>query len=329
VSPDSLGVYLEAPSQEVRRVAFSGSGGTLFGIQIVNVLLTIITLGIYYFWGKTRVRAYTHSEMEFDGDRFAYHGTGKELLVGGLKAFGLFVVIVGGLGLLQFLTPGEAPKIAIGLLIYAVGLVLVPIATVGSRKYRLSRASWRGIRFSFRGQTGEYMRIFIGGAVLTFVTLGLYYPFFYNNMWKYLIGNSYFGTKRFAFDGSGSDLFGRYLLAIVLSIFTLGLYWFWFSAERNRYYWSHTAFESARFRSTVRGGPLFRLTLGNVLLAVFTLGLAVPWVVVRNLRFVCTNVMLEGPVDFAAIQQDAQAASPVGESLADFLGLDIVGLVPS
>jgi len=52
-------------------LSFQGNGGTLFGIQIVNLLLIIITLGIYYFWAKARVRIYIWSQADFNGDRFA------------------------------------------------------------------------------------------------------------------------------------------------------------------------------------------------------------------------------------------------------------------
>ena len=41
----------------VRRPSFHGSGGTLLGIHVVNVLLILVTLGVYYFWAKTRVRS--------------------------------------------------------------------------------------------------------------------------------------------------------------------------------------------------------------------------------------------------------------------------------
>ena len=70
--------------------SFKGNGGTLFGIQIVNLLLIIITLGIYYFWAKARVRSYTWSQADFDTNRFAYSGTGKEVLIGWLKVLVVF-----------------------------------------------------------------------------------------------------------------------------------------------------------------------------------------------------------------------------------------------
>ena len=67
------------------RLFFHGRAGTLFAFYVVNLFLTIITLGVYYFWARVKIRAYLLSQTEFDGDRFTWHGTGKELLVGFIK----------------------------------------------------------------------------------------------------------------------------------------------------------------------------------------------------------------------------------------------------
>lgn len=72
---------------------YDGKTGQLYKIWIVNVLLSIITLGIYRFWGKTRVRKYTTSSFSLHGDRFEYTGSGKELFLGFLKAL-IFLVII-------------------------------------------------------------------------------------------------------------------------------------------------------------------------------------------------------------------------------------------
>lgn len=47
----------EEASPHTYHLNFSGSAGHLFGIFVRNVFLTLITFGVYYFWGKTRVRA--------------------------------------------------------------------------------------------------------------------------------------------------------------------------------------------------------------------------------------------------------------------------------
>ena len=88
--PSALGIPDAVPPPlpaARRRLSFHGTGGTLFGIHVVNVLFTVLTLGVYYFWGKTRIRRYLFGQSAFEGDRFAYHGTAQELLLGFAKAF--------------------------------------------------------------------------------------------------------------------------------------------------------------------------------------------------------------------------------------------------
>ncbi len=310
---------MAAPRQR-RRLFFHGTGGTLFGIHIVNVLLTLVTLGVYYFWAKTRVRVYLLSETEFEGDRFAWHGTGKELLFGFLKAMIVFFIPVSVLSVIKEVPDVSAPlQFLAAILGYALVVIVLPLAMVGSRRYRLSRTSWRGIRFSFRGPAWDFVKIFIAGSILTSVTLGLYYPFFDTRRHDFMTSHAWFGNRRFRFDGQGRELFGPFLLAMVLVLFTFGLSLFWYWARKRRFFWDHTTVDDARFRCTVTGGSLALLTLGNVALLVFTLGLAWPWVKVRNARFTCATLTLDGALDLDQIQQDAQAASTTGEGLAGLL----------
>jgi uncharacterized membrane protein YjgN (DUF898 family) len=235
----------------------------MFGIHIVNIFLTIITLGVYYFWGKVRVRSYLLSETEFEGDRFAYHGTGKELLIGFLKAMLVFGLPLGILRVLpELLDMGVLVKAVAGLLASAIVMVFFPVAMVGARRYRLSRASWREIRFSFRGRAGEFLKIFLKAALLTGLTFGLYYPFFDTKRYAFMTSHAYLGNQKFDFDGQGRDLFWSFVLTLLLTVPTLGLCWFWFLAKKQRYFWDHTTFGGARFHSTVTGGRLFLLRLG-------------------------------------------------------------------
>ncbi len=315
-----------APAPRPRQLTFRGSGGTLFGIHVVNVLLILVTLGVYYFWGKTRVRRYIFGQTEFEGDRFAYHGTAKELLLGFAKALVVFIVPIVALTFVRDVLDVEPSiKGLAALLISVLLLIFIPVAMVGARRYRLARTSWRGIRFSFRGRAWEFIGIFLKGSLLTGLTFGLYYPFFVTQRQAFLISNSYFGNERFAFEARGRALFWRFLLAIMLTVPTLGLYWVWFLAWKRRFFWNHTRFGTAQFQSTVTGGALLGLYVVNALLLVFTLGLAWPWVKVRNIRFAFRYLTLGGPLDLTRIQQEAQVATATGEGLAGFLdtGFDL------
>ena len=310
----------------LHRPTFHGAGSTLFGIYVVNALLILATIGGYYFWAKTRVRRYLFSETAFAGDRFAYHGTGRELALGFLRAFLVFLCPLIGLGVVRD-WPGidaNVKKVAAYLVSFLL-LVFIPVAMVGARRYRLSRTSWRGIRFSFRGRVRDLVVIFFKSSILAGLTFGLYYPFYLTQRQGFMISNSYFGSERFGWDGRGRDLFRSFLLAVVLTLPTLGLCWVWFLAHKRRFFWQHTSFAGARFRSTVTGGALLGLYAVNVLLLVATLGIAWPWVRVRNIRFGLRYLTLEGPLDLERIRQQAQFASATGEGLAGFLdtGFDL------
>lgn len=313
-------------AHQTQRLSFHGAGGSLLGIHVVNVLLTIVTLGVYYFWAKVRVRNYLLSQTEFAGDRFAYHGTGRELFFGFLKAVLLigipfFLLRVG----IDLIARGPVAQAAGGFFSYVAILTFLGFATIGARRYRLSRTSWRNVRFSFRGRLLEFLKLFVGGSLLTTITVGLYYPFFDTRRHGFLVSHSYFGSEKFSFDGRGRDLFVAFLLAVLLFAPTLGLCWFWFLARKQRYFWEHTSFGASRFKYGVTGWRLLVLNLENVLLLVLTLGIGWPWVVVRNARFACTYLTLEGLLDPASIQQEAQAVSTTGEGLAGILdaGFDI------
>jgi uncharacterized membrane protein YjgN (DUF898 family) len=311
---------------ETHRFVFHGRGGSLFGIHIVNVLLTIVTLGVYYFWGKTRVRKYVWGQSEIAGDRFAYHGTGRELFLGFLKALLVFALPLYLLYLVRAFAPWVAVKVVAAILSYIIASVFLPLAIVGARRYRLSRSSWRGIRFSFRGTAWEFVKFFIVNTLLVSLTLGLWYPVFDVGRHAFLVRHSWFGNRKFDFDGSSTGLFGRFVLTLVLTPFTLGLCWFWYLARKRRYFWDHTTFGAARFRNTTRGGPLLWLMLGNLILLVATLGLGWPWAQARSARFLARNLSLVGTLDLEGIEQDARAASATGEGLAGFLDIGTLDL---
>ena len=302
------------------RLFFHGRGSTLFGIHIVNVLLTLVTLGVYYFWAKTRVREYLASQTEFEGDRFAWHGTGRELLIGFLRALGVFgVPLVVLIVIRDFLEVPVILKIVAGALVPLIGLLLVPVALVGARRYRLSRMSWRGIRFSFRGRAGDFVKLFVLGTLLTSLTFGLYYPIFDTRRYGFMTSHAWFGTRPFRFDGRGRDLFWPFIGMIVLLLPSLGFSVLWYLARRRRYFWDHTAAGSARFHSVVTGRGLFLIYGGNLLLLLLTLGLAWPWAKTRSVRYTFRCLTIEGPLDLETIEQDARAASATGEGLAGML----------
>ena len=305
------------------RLSFHGNGSSLFGIFVINVLLTLLTLGVYYFWGKAKIRRYMHSQTELHNSRFANHTTGGELCIGWIKAVLLILAIT---------LISEAPSFFwenwthewITLLAFygLLFLLFLPLAIVGSLRFRLSRTSYQGIRFSFRGNVKTFFKIYYIGFLKTIFTLGLYYPYFETKLRQFMTEESRFGTGRFGFTGTGRDLFWPFALALLLTPFTLGLCWGWYSARKTRYYWSRTTFEGIPLHSTVVASRLLALKIGNFILLVISLGLAWPWVAVRNSKFWCDYLVLSDQPDFSSIAQDFSDATTTGEGLSDYLGFE-------
>jgi uncharacterized membrane protein YjgN (DUF898 family) len=196
------------------------------------------------------------------------------------------------------------------------------MATIGSRRYRLSRTAWRGIRFSFQKVWKEYVPIFLRGMIFNLLTLGLYSPYYQARRDKFLISNSYVGNRNFDYDGNGDDLFGSYFLSLVLAMPTLFFSVFWYQVKKTRYMWDHTCFGDARFECTITFGEMFWLYLGNFLMVLFTLGFTYPWAQVRSINYLLNHLSLNGLVDLETIQQDAQSVDATGEELSSFLDLD-------
>jgi uncharacterized membrane protein YjgN (DUF898 family) len=74
-----------------RAVRFTGSWREYLPIAATNVLLTIVTLGVYRFWATARQRRYLWSRTEVIGDRLEWSGTGKEMFIGFLMVMAVLI----------------------------------------------------------------------------------------------------------------------------------------------------------------------------------------------------------------------------------------------
>lgn len=312
----------------IRQIRFTGSGKNLFGIYIVNAILTVVTLGLYYPWAKAATLRYLYQETELDGSRFTFHGTGKEMFKGFIKAVAIFGVLY---GLLLWATFSEDPTmIFIAAGVFYVGIILlIPVAIHGSMRYKMSRSSWRSIHFGYRGDMKELLKLFVKGILLSIVTLGIYSVWLSINIRKYVIDNVRFGNIKFSYTGNGFDYFVILLQGYLLTIFTLGIYSFWFARDLFRFYVNNIKLEQdeklIELESTATGGGYFRLLVGNLLIVIFTLGLGTSWATVRTLRFVFSNILIEGDLDLDAVSQTEKAyTDATGEDVADMMDIGLV-----
>ncbi|MBL7922780.1 MAG: DUF898 domain-containing protein [Bacteroidia bacterium] len=312
-------------TSRVYPLSFTGKGSDYFGIAMVNLLLSILTLGLYYPWAKARELKYLYGATEFDGSRFEFHGSGKEMFRGFIKAVIIFTVVYGGLVAGIILN-----QLLAGLIWFYLGLLfLIPLAIHGSYKYRMSRSSWRGIRFGYRGKRNEFMWMFFRELFFTVISLGIYGAWMTIRLRHYVLGNIRFGDARFQYKGHGGDYFVLNIKGYFLSIVTLGIYLFWWQKELFAYYVDHLSLEhkeeKIQFKSIAGGGDFFALIMVNLLLMIFTLGIAYPWVMTRTLTFVFSKIQVTGNIDTAQLLQTESAyTDATGEDMSDMLDLGFV-----
>src|SRR5687767_2740216 len=91
-------------------MAYYGKGSEYFKIQIVNTILSILTLGLYYPWAKEKSLKYLYSKSTFEDTPFVFSGTGKEMFKGFVKALIILVVLY---GVFFYLYMTEHPVLAV------------------------------------------------------------------------------------------------------------------------------------------------------------------------------------------------------------------------
>ena len=147
------------PAGHALPITFSGSGSEYFRIWIVNLLLTLVTLGLYYPWAKVRRLRYFYGNTAVGGHTLDFHGEPKRMLRG--------FVLVGAL-LLVYLMAGKVSPAA-GLVALLIVAGVWPALFRASQQFRMANTSWRGLRFRFNGDQGGAYRamlpLFIPGVL--------------------------------------------------------------------------------------------------------------------------------------------------------------------
>lgn len=341
----------EAQSRELK-LEFSATGSEYFRIWIVNLLLSIITLGIYSAWAKVRSNQYFYSSTRLDGSSFEYHGNPKAILKGRILA----LVLIGGYNLAFKISP------LLGLAMMVLLAVVMPVLVWRSMQFKLYNTSYRGIRFGFDGDKGAAYMHYLWLPLLAGVTFGLALPFVHQRVKRFQHSESRFGSSKFSFDATPGSFYRQYLVffgialvgAIVVStagtalgyavgnaiafggaqlapFFALifGYLWFFsiwplFQSRLQNLIWNHTQLGPHGFRSELKWGRLTFIYLTNLLGVILTLGLFTPFAKVRALKYrleSATMLAAGGLDDFVAgVQRDVDAA---GEGVADLIDLDL------
>lgn len=141
-------------------IEFTGSGSEYFRIWIVNLLLLMVTAGIYYPWAKVRRLRYFYGNTVVGGEPLGFHADPTKLLKGYLLVGLLFML---------YSAAGKFSAIA-GFIAFLIVAALWPALLKSSMQFRMANTSWRGLRFGFKGSLeGAYravLPLFVPGVVI-------------------------------------------------------------------------------------------------------------------------------------------------------------------
>lgn len=311
---------------------YDGNAIDLLFIMFRNLVMTIFTLGIYRPWARTNSRRYLWSHVLFQGDRGAYSGTGAELFEGWLKLFGVFILFVIGVNVLGWglglVLPSLVKDLVVAAFTSALYLYIFSLAVYSGLRYRMTRTSWRQIRFGVerdKASASEFSRLYIKGFLYSIFTLGLYAPYFKNDTHKYLVDRSHIGTKFLRYSGEGSEYFRVYFTGFLLCIVTFGIYIPWFIRDTLEYRLQHTHMDEARFGIDVQGSELLVFALVGYLLTLLTAGIASPWILDWGYRLFINKIYIEGDVSTESIAQSSASAEggALAEDVVDAYDLDL------
>jgi len=141
------------------KVEFHGRGGEFFGIWIVNILLSIVTLGVYSAWAKVRTKRYFYGNTHIDGDSFEYHAQPLQILKGRLVALAILLI--------WSIANSFFPVASMALLL--VFYVALPWLLWSNARFDAAMTSYRNVHFAFSAPLQQAYVTLLGrgvGAVL-------------------------------------------------------------------------------------------------------------------------------------------------------------------
>lgn len=201
---------------------FSWEKSKLFWLVVWTGALTVVTLGIYRFWARTRLRRYIWSSIMLGGDSFEYTGTGLEKFLGFLIALvflavylGLLQVVLSFVGFNLWGAISSEPNLPKDMLMqmvatYATGLAVMPLiffAQYRARRYMLSRTRWRGLRFAMDAAALGYVWRALLYYGMSLVTLGALMPLATFRLEKYMTDRMWYGDAGFEQEGQWTALY--------------------------------------------------------------------------------------------------------------------------
>lgn len=325
----------------------------------LNCFFIVISFGLYLPWGMTEIRKEIWARTTLNGERFYYLGKVKELIFGYLLL--LFIVLLSK-GI-QYSSPFLFPDnflLITGASIFGsiIFFTILYKAKLGSFRYQVNRSVYKGIRFSTDLDTlGAQYKMCLKWGVITFLTLGLAFPFymFKTDVTKY--NSLRYGSEKFQFSMVFSDymkivfrhsliLLGLFFAGIVafslaqvsfselitqrspiiigaaavLALFSFVVYMFFLSSlfvNLFRKKIECLSSENIRFTTDITVLRAMKYHLINALIIVLTLGIAFPIALANNIKLYANTITVIGTDAFVSQSHPDLGENVVAASFDD------------
>ena len=352
---------MEAQQTQAPRTAtvrFTGNAGEYFKIWIVNIALTVVTLGIYSAWAKVRKLRYFYGNTSVEDGHFDYHAKPMAILIGRVIAVSMVFV--------YYLLSQYEP--VAGLVLIAIIILLVPVLMVRAQVFQLRNTSYHGLRFNFQRNYKDSFIVFYGGMLITLFSLGLAAPSAIYMRNKFVANNAGYGQTQFNFSGRqgqfytifwtsvGLALLGGIGIALIIGglgaalgavasdtpsggglavqaltiLVTLPLFGFYAAigiyvqTRQRNYVWNSTTLGGNHFDSTLSIRSMVFIILSNAAAITLSLGLLIPWAQIRLARYRAEHMtvhLADNWRDYVAAK-DAQG-SALGEEIGEAFDVDV------
>lgn len=321
---------------------FRGDGAEYFKIWIVNLLLTILTLGIYSAWAKVRSNRYFYSNVYLEDESFRYLAQPMQILKGRLIAVGFFVIYL--------LAAQFSTLVGVGML--ALLTLATPFLVVRSLAFNLRMTGYRNIRFRFDAGYGAAVMALLVWPFLGVLSLGLLYPYAMLKAHQFIVRNAAYGTTSFGYEAT-AWAYGRiflYFLGILLTAGLLSLvidFLFqpapfvviatgvvmamgylvalgYFTVALTNLYYTSAGLGVHGLSADLEIPGYLRIFLTNALFVVLTLGLYLPFAQVRMARYRAEHIYLlaNGSLDDFVAAERSQV-NALGEEMGEVFDFDI------
>ncbi len=333
-------------------VTFTGTAREYFGIWIVNLMLSIVTLGIWSAWAKVRNRMYILGNTGIDGRPFGYHASGLQILLGRL----VVIAFLAGIYATALISP------TVSGIVWLLFLMVTPWLINRGLRFNATMTSWSTVRFDFRGSYLRSALVFVIYPFLSVVSLGLFVPYATRAVKRYTIGGHRLGVSMFGFSSGIRPFWMAFLLTGacggILVLIAIGAAWtvmsagpanthsahvvammnvflvalfalipvsvFYAAFLRNAIYAAITVENDHRFHSAISPPRYVWIAFSNAVAIACSLGMLLPWARIRMTRYLCSRTWLVPAGSLDDIIDEARSReTAVGDAWMDLDGIDV------